>query len=389
MGSVCCKQEEVDFSREGKGAFGKVRIVQHKSDLLEYALKYISKSKCIELHATNNILTERRILESIQYPLIVNLRYAFHDDENLFMILDLMLGGDLRFHLDRLGLFNELQVRFYIADLVLSIHHIHQRMIIHRDIKPDNVLLDARGHAHLSDFNIATQITEKKPYKSNRAGSLVYMAPEILEEKKYATDVDWWSLGVTMFELIFGKRPFDGETNEKVKESILNDPLVIPADIQISVECQQVIEGLLTRSPKNRLGHGAQGFQKLKSHAWFQGLDWESLENKTAIPPFIPNTNQSNFDAVHELEELLFDDSPLRPHKKTTQTGKMKELIDMDSKFLAYDYTKHHFTIPAHPSNLLRRVGSALNEKMDQSKYNSQGYIELSTSKINNVAIKK
>lgn len=92
---------------------------------------------------------------------------------------------------------------------------------------------------------------------------------------------------------------------------------------------------------------------------------------------------------MHELEELLFDDSPLRPHKKTTQTGKMKELIDMDSKFLAYDYTKHHFTIPAHPSNLLRRVGSALNEKMDQSKYNSQGYIELSTSKINNVAIKK
>ena len=116
----------------GQGAFGKVRIVQHKSDLLEYALKYISKSKCIELQATNNILTERRILGSIQYPLVVNLRYAFHDDENLFMVLDLMLGGDLRFHLDRLGMFNELQVRFYIADLILSIHHIHQRMIIHR-----------------------------------------------------------------------------------------------------------------------------------------------------------------------------------------------------------------------------------------------------------------
>ncbi|KAL9552513.1 hypothetical protein MBANPS3_003726 [Mucor bainieri] len=397
MGSACCKQEEVDFSREaelshfyllrviGKGAFGKVRIVQHKSDLLEYALKYISKSKCIELHATNNILTERRILESIQYPLVVNLRYAFHDDENLFMVLDLMLGGDLRFHLDRLGLFNELQVRFYVADLILSIHHIHQRMIIHRDIKPDNVLLDAQGHAHLSDFNIATQLSEKKPYKSNRAGSLVYMAPEILLEKRYTTDVDWWSLGVTMFELIFGKRPFDGDTNDLVKESILNDPLVMPKDVQISAECQQVIEGLLTRSPKHRLGHGAQGFEKLKSHAWFQGLDWESLENKTAIPPFIPNTNQSNFDAVHELEELLFDDSPLRPHKKTSaQSGKMKELIDMDSKFLPYDYTKYHATTATIPSpsssNLIRRVGSALNDKMDQTKYTSQGYIELSTA---------
>jgi serine/threonine kinase 32 len=116
----------------GKGAFGKVRIVQHKSDLLEYGLKYISKSKCIELNATSNILTERRILERINYPLVVNLRYAFHDDENLFMVLDLMLGGDLRFHLDRLSHFNELQVRFYVADLILSIHHIHQLLIIHR-----------------------------------------------------------------------------------------------------------------------------------------------------------------------------------------------------------------------------------------------------------------
>ncbi|KAG1067974.1 hypothetical protein G6F42_026436 [Rhizopus arrhizus] len=184
-----------------------------------------------------------------------------------------------------------------------------------------------------------------------------------------------------MFELIFGKRPFDGDTNELVKESILNDPIVMPKDVYISKECQQVIEGLLTRSPKHRLGHGAQGFEKLKSHAWFQGLDWESLENKTAVPPFIPNTNQSNFDAVHELEELLFDDTPLRPHKKTSaQNGKMKELIDMDSKFLPYDYTKHHSNIPSSSSNLIRRVGSALNDKMDQTKYTSQGYIELSTA---------
>lgn len=109
-----------------------MRIVQHKSDLLEYALKYISKSKCIELNATSNILTERRILERIEYPLIVNLRYAFHDDENLFMVLDLMLGGDLRFHMDRLGVFNELQVRFYVADLILSINYIHEQLIIHR-----------------------------------------------------------------------------------------------------------------------------------------------------------------------------------------------------------------------------------------------------------------
>lgn len=116
----------------GKGAFGKVRIVQHKSDLSQYALKYVSKLKCVELNAVYNILTERNILELIDHPLIVNLRYAFHDNENLFMVLDLMLGGDLRFHLDSHGKFNELQVRFYVAELILSISYIHRQNIIHR-----------------------------------------------------------------------------------------------------------------------------------------------------------------------------------------------------------------------------------------------------------------
>ncbi|OBZ89762.1 Serine/threonine-protein kinase 32A [Choanephora cucurbitarum] len=416
MGVLCCKEDDIDFSQEvelqhfyllrviGKGAFGKVRIVQHKSDLLQYALKYISKAKCIELNATSNILTERKILEKIDYPLVVNLRYAFHDDENIFMVLDLMLGGDLRFHLDRLGCFNELQTRFYVADLILSIHHIHKLMIIHRDIKPDNVLLDSAGHAHLSDFNIATQLTKKKPYKNNRAGSLVYMAPEILEEKRYTTDVDWWSLGVTMFELLFGRRPFNGQTSEELRNAIINDPLVIPDDTQVSDECIDVLKGLLTRPPKERLGHGVQGYRRLQSHPWFDGLDWETLENKTAISPFIPNNDKSNFDAVHELEELLFEEEPLKPHKKSsTKSDTMKELLEMDDKFIPYDYTKYpkpspednnedneegeghiveHSTAPdsailtsiSTAGSLLRRVG----EKIEQSKYKSQGYYELS-----------
>ncbi|KAI9362856.1 kinase-like domain-containing protein [Pilaira anomala] len=403
MGSSCCKHEEIDFTGPaelnhfyllrviGKGAFGKVRIVQHKSDLIEYALKYISKSKCIELKATSNILTERKILERIEHPLIVNLRYAFHDDENLFMVLDLMLGGDLRFHLDRLGLFNELQVRYYIADLILSIHYLHTQFIIHRDIKPDNVLLDSNGHAHLSDFNIATQFTEQNPYKQNRAGSLIYMAPEILLKRRYTTQVDWWSLGVTMFELLFGKRPFNGKTNDELSDAITKDELEIPTDIRVSDECIQVLNGLLTKSPKQRLGYGTQGFEKLKSHAWFQGLDWEALENKTAIPPFIPNNNQSNFDAVHELEELLFEEAPLRAHKKTeSRNESMKELLEMDDMFLPFDHTKQQDVVVSieeigerrgslTPGSLLRRVGSAI----EQNRYKSKGYHELTEEEPN------
>ncbi|CEG66939.1 Putative AGC protein kinase [Rhizopus microsporus] len=344
-------------------------MVQHKIDRSEYALKYISKSKCIELNAVRNILTERVILELLDHPLIVNLRYAFQDDENLFMVLDLMLGGDLRFHLDSLGTFNELQVRFYVAQLILSISYIHSQHIIHRDIKPDNVLLDHKGHAHLSDFNIATQLTPQKPYRQNRAGSLAYMAPEILLKQKYTTDVDWWSLGITTFELLFGQRPFGGDSNEKVQESILHDPLQFPEKIQVSVECRQVIHGLLAKRPKDRLGHGREGLQKLKSHPWFHGLDWEQLESKKAQPPFIPNKDVPNYDAVHELEELLFEEEPLRVHPRSKDSTATMEI---DTKFLPYDHTKQGkaTALESNNTNLIRR-------KIDQAKYNAHGYYEL------------
>lgn len=125
----------------GQGAFGKVRIVQHKGDQKRYALKYISKAKCIELNAVNNILTERKILEKVYHPLLVNLRFAFHDSENLFMVLDLMLGGDLRFHLERLGHFSELQTRFFVANLILALDYIHKHNIVHRYVIPFSVCL--------------------------------------------------------------------------------------------------------------------------------------------------------------------------------------------------------------------------------------------------------
>ncbi|CAO3676696.1 unnamed protein product [Rhizopus stolonifer] len=385
MGAVCCCYEtSINFEEEevelrhfyllraiGKGAFGKVRIVQHKSDLSQYALKYVSKLKCVELNALYNILTERNILELIDHPLIVNLRYAFHDNENLFMVLDLMLGGDLRFHLDSHGKFNELQVRFYVAELILSISYIHRQNIIHRDIKPENILLDAGGHAHLHDFNIATNLTPQRPYRTSRAGSLAYMAPEILSSQRYTKSVDWWSLGIMTYELLFKKRPFVGLTNEEAENAILKAPLNFPEDIHISSECRQVIEGLLTRDPKSRLGHGEQGIEKLKAHPWFQGLDWHELETKEAQPPYIPNNDSPNYDAVHELEELLCEEDPLRPHPKS-KVPNMQELLEIDTLFMPYDHTKQK-----KKPNFISRMEDSLQGKIDQAKYSSKKYQKL------------
>ncbi|KAI9286196.1 hypothetical protein BC943DRAFT_359373 [Umbelopsis sp. AD052] len=342
----------------GKGAFGKVRVVQHKSTKQLYALKYINKTKCIKMRAVDNIISERRLLEQIDYSLIVNLRYAFQDDENLFMVLDLMLGGDLRFHLERVGTLPEDQVRFYAAELALGLNYLHRRRIVHRDLKPDNILLDENGHAHLTDFNIAVHYSDKKPLTAV-AGSMAYMAPEVLQKKGYFSSVDWWSLGVVLFELLFGKRPFRGKTNEALTKAIIGEPAKYPENVYelVSPQCLDFLQGLLTRDPSQRIGVDG-GFEKIRSHGWFKGIDWHAMERKELKPPFTPDSKRANFDPSHELEEILLEDNPLKVRKRSKPVasnagGSIKSQISqnhdqspemqiMDDKFLTYDYTKPH-----------------------------------------------
>lgn len=164
----------------------------------------MDKSICIKQKAISNIITERTILERVHYPLITNLRYAFQDDDTLFLALDPMLGGDLRFQLQQQSTLPELQVRHYVACIALSLNYLHLKRIAHRDIKPENILLDQQNYAHLSDFNIAVQFSPQQPLVWSRSGTIAYMAPEILAKKGYTTSVDWWSLGVIAFELVFG-----------------------------------------------------------------------------------------------------------------------------------------------------------------------------------------
>ncbi|KAF9578391.1 hypothetical protein BGW38_005833, partial [Lunasporangiospora selenospora] len=316
----------------GKGAFGKVRVVQHKKTKEIYALKYINKAKCIRMRAVENIIQERRLLEEVEFSLICNLRYAFQDDEHLFMILDLMLGGDLRFHLERAGPMREEVVRFYIAELALALDFLHSRRIIHRDLKPDNVLLDEHGHAHLTDFNIAVYYSPSKPLTSI-AGSMAYMAPEVLLRKGYQQSVDWWSLGVVMFELLFGKRPFRGKTNDLLTNSILRDPLPFPDNVRdtVSAPCLDVLSKLCDRDVTKRLGCTSEGIDAVKSHPWFTGIEWDKL------------SKQANFDATHELEELLMEDNPLKVKKRVQITSDQElstEMRMMEDRFTIYDSSK-------------------------------------------------
>ncbi|KIJ55102.1 hypothetical protein M422DRAFT_57733 [Sphaerobolus stellatus SS14] len=358
MGALCCRPEPVDFDGEvnlfhfvllrsvGKGAFGKVRVVQHKQTRDLYALKYINKQKCVKMKAVANVVQERRLLEEIDHPFVVNMRYAFQDDENCFFVLDLMLGGDLRFHLERLGSLPEETVRFYMAELSSAVAFLHEKKIIHRDLKPDNILLDERGHAHITDFNIAVHYSERR-LLTGVAGSMAYMAPEVLAKKGYTYTIDWWSLGVCAYELIFGRRPFRGKTNSDLTHSITREHLKFPedADSKCSKEGMHALKMFLDRDSSRRLGcrPNGEGLEDIKRHPWFQTTDWDRLDTKELESPFIPDPKKANFDATHELEELLLEDNPLKARKRNPNQDLntlSAEYRQMEEQFTTYDFRK-------------------------------------------------
>ncbi|KAI8897009.1 kinase-like domain-containing protein [Globomyces pollinis-pini] len=362
MGIACCKGPVIDDNAEvelshfnllrsvGKGAFGKVRVVQHKGTKCIYALKYINKAKCMQMSAVDNIIEERKLLEAIYSNFVCNLRYAFQDDENLFMVLDLMLGGDLRFHLDRMGAFKEDHISLVVAEISCSLSYLHSKNIIHRDLKPDNILLDEEGHAHLADFNIATRFRDDKPLTAV-AGSMAYMAPEILGKKGYFASIDWWSLGIIIYEMSTAKRPFRAKTNEGLTNAILHEEIPLDPLSKLSPPLIDLITKFLDRDVKKRLGvKESGGLNTIKAHPFFASLDWPTVENKKAIPPFVPDAKKANFDATHELEELLLEDNPLkaRPRKKkgektpppANETPEERAYRLMEDNFTVFDWTK-------------------------------------------------
>ncbi|KAJ1680064.1 hypothetical protein EV182_000765 [Spiromyces aspiralis] len=323
----------------GRGSFGKVRIVEHKATKMKYALKYINKDECIHMGALDHILRERELLVDIEHPFIVNLRYSFQDDYNMFMVLDLMTGGDLRYHLSRRR-FSEAEIRIWIAELTLALNYLHQNSIIHRDVKPDNILMDAKGHVALTDFNIATRIIDDKKHYS-AAGTTGYMAPELMRGQGYRYSADWWSLGVVMFECLYGRRPFSQRSRSNREESRFG-PLVFPqSDIWISPDSKSLVKGLLEISVDNRLGCGPAGIDPIKNHSLFADLDWDRLLKKEIDPLFVPDSRASNFDHTYDLEELLLEQDPLevRPRRKNKPGYRLSpEKERIEKEFLTFDY---------------------------------------------------
>ncbi|KAJ9667326.1 Serine/threonine kinase [Coniosporium apollinis] len=333
----------------GKGAFGKVRIVERKDTGLTFALKYIRKDEVVRSESVRNIIRERRMLEHLNHPFLCNLRYSFQDIEYLYIVVDLMNGGDLRFHISR-KTFTEEAVRFWIAQLGCVLRYIHKQGIVHRDVKPDNVLLDSDGHVHLADFNVASDFVPSKPLTS-KSGTLAYLAPEVYEGKGYSCEVDWWSLGVLFYECIYNKRPFDGNTHEALAAKISKgEPQFPVTSPPVTMPCLHAISSLLEKDRSRRIG--AIGFDTFTDNPFFRPINFEALERKEIEPIFKPASDKTNFDATYDLEELLLEEAPLeararrqKPREQlkddaTEQEIRAEELHKMiEALFEPFNYT--------------------------------------------------
>ncbi|KAI0034202.1 kinase-like domain-containing protein [Vararia minispora EC-137] len=357
----CTHSSNVDLTRDvclhhfdlhrviGKGSFGKVRVVQHKRSKAAYALKYVNKQQCLKQKAVANVVRERQLLEEVRHPFLVNLRYAFQDEENCFFVLDLMLGGDLRYHLTTKGCFPERVVRFWIAEVSCGLAFLHRERIVHRDLKPDNILLDAAGHAHITDFNVATYYTPRRGHTSV-TGTVAYMAPEMLHSARYGYQwqVDWWALGVIAHELLWMKRPFDGTNVEKITQRILNDPIVVPPCVNVNMRpiSMEGCHALLDRNPRTRLGCGnvQTSLEEVRRHAWFASLDWCALQAKEHPPPFVPDPNEFNFDLGLEMDEYMLAER--KPGSKRHTPIDMEKLSPEQRKLLV-EFTPFDFERPA------------------------------------------
>jgi len=260
-----------------------------------------------------------------------------------------MSGGDLRFHINR-KTFTEEAVRFWIAELGCALRYIHKRGIVHRDVKPDNVLLDLEGHVHLADFNVASDFTPNKPL-SSRSGTLAYLAPEVYTGRGYLSEVDWWSLGVTFYECIFNKRPFEAKDHEALAQAIVKAEPPFPTTTPpVSNVCLHAVSSLLEKKRAKRMG--AAGFDSFADNPFFREIDFVALERKEIEPVFCPSSEKANFDATYDLEELLLEEAPLeartrkqRPRAElrddaTKQEIRADELHKMiETMFQPFNYT--------------------------------------------------
>ncbi|KAL8782504.1 MAG: hypothetical protein Q9213_005307 [Squamulea squamosa] len=274
----------------GTGTYGTVILVKQARTGRLFAQKQFRKaSLTVKQSLVEQTNTERAILESInRHPYVVKLYYAFQDQEKLYLILEYAQGGELFTRMLTEGMFPEETAAFYMAEMILALDHLHNTVgVVYRDLKPENCLLDADGHLLLTDFGLSKVAVDGDYRCRSMTGTLEYMAPEVIQQRSYGPEVDWWSFAVLGFEMLAGASPFRAPNDAKIQEKIVKTKLTLP--FFMSVDAKDLLTRLLRKKPKERLGaRMPKDLQLIKNHRFFRKIDWNQLEKRQLEPPFKP-----------------------------------------------------------------------------------------------------
>ncbi|OVA15819.1 Protein kinase domain [Macleaya cordata] len=382
----------------GKGAFGEVRLCRAKTNGQVFAMKKLKKSEMLSRGQVEHVRSERNLLAEVDSRCIVKLFYSFQDSEFLYLIMEYLPGGDFMTLLMREDILSEDVARFYMAESILAISSIHQHNYVHRDIKPDNLLLDKNGHVKLSDFglckpldyNYSSILLENEDFsiqesstseaegnskndgepwsmpkdqllkwKRNRrvlaystVGTLDYMAPEVLLKKGYGMECDWWSLGAIMYEMLIGYPPFCSEDPRMTCRKIINwrTCLKFPEEPKISANAKDLICHLLC-DVETRLG--TRGVEEIKAHPWFGGVEWDKLyEMEAAYKPIVNGElDTQNFEKFDDVED---------PTSALPRVGPWRKMLtSKDANFIGYTYKKSDVLKSLGTSGTIRAKGSS------------------------------
>eukprot|EP01087_Luapelamoeba_hula_P001133 TRINITY_DN1087_c0_g1_i1.p1 TRINITY_DN1087_c0_g1~~TRINITY_DN1087_c0_g1_i1.p1 ORF type:complete len:332 (-),score=57.99 TRINITY_DN1087_c0_g1_i1:67-1062(-) len=295
----------------GTGTFGRVHLVKHKETGDFYALKVLKKLEVVRLKQVEHVKSEKQILASISFPFIVRLFKTFQDEANLYMLMEYAMGGEVFGHLRRAGRFSEETACHYAAEVALTLEHLHSRDVLYRDLKPENLLLDRDGHLKLCDFGFAKHVEDRT---WTLCGTPEYLAPEIIQSKGHSKAVDWWALGILLFEMLAGYPPFYDENPFGVYEKILANRPHFPS--HFSKEARDLIKKLLASDRTRRLGNLKGGSEDVKKHKFFRNIDWEALPLRRTRAPLTITIkgagDSSNFEEYEEVIEEVVEKDPFR-----------------------------------------------------------------------------
>ena len=335
----------------GRGAFGEVHVCREKKTGKIYAIKKIKKQVLIIKNQIRHVINEQIIMSKASTPWIVELKASFQEGDYLYLVMEYLPGGDLMNLLIEKDILTEKEAKFYISELILAVESIHNLDCIHRDIKPDNILIDKNGHIKLSDFGLA-KISDKlyekedekyKNFLKNKSndkntkmthnknfscvGTAYYVAPEVLKKSGYDKDIDWWSVGIILYEMLVGYAPFCSKETTEVCYKVLNwkNYLKIPKKIKLSEEVKDLIFKMIKNSD-DRLGKN--GAEEIKKHPFFKDVDWDNIRNSKA--PFIP-------ELKNEYDTKYFEKFEMKEPFYPKNINKFKR---KDAEYVGYEFNK-------------------------------------------------